>query len=80
MLSPIDEYQYIGYYAVVADQGIVRRGEAMPFYARKYVVCNGVRNIPEMQVNPRPAASRTASATRSRAAPRQTSTHRCTSV
>ncbi|GAA1922857.1 hypothetical protein [Nocardioides hwasunensis] len=52
MLSPIDEYQYIGYYANVADHGIVRRGEAMPFFARKYVVCHGVRNIPEMQVNP----------------------------
>ena len=52
MLSPIDEYQYIGYYANVADHGIVRRGEAMPFFARKYVVCHGVRNIPEMQINP----------------------------
>jgi hypothetical protein len=52
MLSPIDEYQYIGYYANVADHGIVRRGEAMPVYARQYMVCHGVRNIPEMQVNP----------------------------
>lgn len=52
MMSPIDEYQYVGYYAEVADHGIVRRGEAMPFYARKYMVCNGVRNIPEMPPNP----------------------------
>ena len=55
MMSPIDEYQYVGYYAKVADHGIVRRGEAMPFFARKYMVCNGVRNIPEMPPNPRPA-------------------------
>lgn len=52
MLSPIDEYQYIGYYANVADHGIVRRGEAMPLFARRYMVCNGVRNIPEMPPNP----------------------------
>ena len=51
MVSPIDEYQYIGYYAVVADQGIVRRGEPMPLYARRYMQCHGVRNIPEMPVN-----------------------------
>lgn len=51
-VSPIDEYQYIGYYAKVLDQGIVRRGEAMPFFARKYMICRGVRNIPEMQRNP----------------------------
>ena len=52
MLSPIDEYQYVGYYAVVADQGILRQGAEMPFYARKYMVCHGVRAIPEMPVNP----------------------------
>lgn len=52
MMSPIDEYQYVGYYAKVADHGIVRRGEAMPFFARKYMVCHGVRNIPEMPPNP----------------------------
>jgi hypothetical protein len=52
MMSPIDEYQYVGYYANVADNGIVRRGEAMPLYARRYMVCNGVRNIPEMPPNP----------------------------
>ena len=52
MMSPIDEYQYVGYYAQVADEGIVRRGEPMPLYARRYMVCNGVRNIPEMPPNP----------------------------
>lgn len=52
MMSPIDEYQYVGYYANVADHGIVRRGEAMPLFARRYMVCNGVRNIPEMPPNP----------------------------
>jgi hypothetical protein len=51
MMSPIDEYQYVGYYAVVADHGIVRRGEPMPVYARRYMSCHGVRNIPEMPVN-----------------------------
>lgn len=51
MMSPIDEYQYVGYYAVVADQGIVRQGEEMPLFARRYMVCNGVRAIPEMGVN-----------------------------
>ena len=51
MMSPIDEYQYVGYYAVVADQGIVRRGEEMPLFARRYMVCHGVRAIPEMGVN-----------------------------
>ncbi len=51
MMSPIDEYQYVGYYAVVADRGIVRRGEPMPVYARQYMSCHGVRNIPEMPVN-----------------------------
>ncbi len=52
MVSPIDEYQYIGYYANVADHGIVRRGEPMPVFARRYMMCHGVRNIPEMPVNP----------------------------
>jgi hypothetical protein len=52
MMSPIDEYQYVGYYAKVADDGIVRRGEDMPLFARKYMVCNGVRLIPEMPPNP----------------------------
>lgn len=52
MMSPVDEYQYVGYYAVVADQGIVRQGEKMPFYARRYMVCHGVRAVPEMSVNP----------------------------
>ena len=52
MLSPIDEYQYIGYYALVADEGVIRQGTAMPFFARKYMVCNGVRAIPEMAPNP----------------------------
>lgn len=51
MISPIDEYQYIGYYAEVLDKGIVRQGEPMPRYARQYMMCNGVRNIPEMPVN-----------------------------
>ncbi len=52
MMSPIDEYQYVGYYAQVADHGIVRRGEVMPLLARKYMVCHGVRLIPEMPPNP----------------------------
>jgi hypothetical protein len=52
MMSPIDEYQYVGYYATVADHGVTRRGEPMPLYARRYMVCHGVRNIPEMPVNP----------------------------
>jgi len=52
MMSPIDEYQYTGYYAVVADQGIVRQGEKMPFYARRYMVCHGVRAVPDMALNP----------------------------
>ena len=52
MMSPIDEYQYVGYYAQVADHGIVRRGEDMPLFARKYMVCHGVRLIPEMPPNP----------------------------
>lgn len=52
MMSPIDEYQYVGYYAVVADQGFVRQGEKMPFYARKYMVCHGVRAVPDMPLNP----------------------------
>lgn len=52
MVSPIDEYQYIGYYATVADEGVVRQGTAMPFFARKYMVCRGVRGIPEMARNP----------------------------
>lgn len=51
MISPIDEYQYIGYYAVVADQGMVRQGEAMPFYTRHYMACNGIRHVPEMAPN-----------------------------
>ena len=52
MMSPIDEYQYVGYYAAVADHGIVRRGEPMPVFARRYMSCHGVRNIPEMPRNP----------------------------
>ena len=52
MLSPIDEYQYIGYYADVADKGIVRQGSRMPFYARKYMVCHGVRSVVGMEKNP----------------------------
>ena len=52
MMSPIDEYQYVGYYASVADEGIVRQGTPMPLYAKRYMVCNGVRAIPEMGVNP----------------------------
>ena len=52
MLSPIDEYQYIGYYADVADKGIVRQGSKMPFYARKYMVCHGVRSVVGMEKNP----------------------------
>jgi hypothetical protein len=51
MISPIDEYQYIGYYAVVADQGMVRQGEAMPFFTRRYMACNGIRHVPEMAPN-----------------------------
>jgi hypothetical protein len=52
MMSPIDEYQYVGYYSSVADEGVVRQGTAMPRYARQYMVCHGVRAIPEMPVNP----------------------------
>lgn len=52
MMSPIDEYQYVGYYASVADHGLVRQGTEMPLYARRYMVCHGVRAIPEMAVNP----------------------------
>jgi hypothetical protein len=52
MMSPIDEYQYVGYYASVLDHGIVRQGTEMPLYARQYMVCHGVRAIPEMPVNP----------------------------
>jgi hypothetical protein len=52
MMSPIDEYQYVGYYASVLDEGLVRQGTEMPRYARQYMVCNGVRMIPEMPVNP----------------------------
>lgn len=52
LISPIDEYQYIGYYANVADQGIVRQGEEMPLFARQYLVCHGVRAIPEMPRDP----------------------------
>lgn len=52
MMSPIDEYQYVGYYAAVADEGIVRQGTPMPLYAKRYMVCHGVRAIPEMGVNP----------------------------
>ena len=52
MMSPIDEYQYVGYYAVVADRGVLRQGEDMPLYAKRYMVCHGVRAIPEMPVNP----------------------------
>ncbi len=52
MMSPIDEYQYVGYYAKVADAGIVRRGEEMPRFARRYMNCHGVRQIPEMPQNP----------------------------
>lgn len=51
MLSPIDEYQYIGYYANVADEGIVRQGEEMPLFARRYLVCHGVRAIPTMPLD-----------------------------
>ena len=39
MLSPIDEYQYIGDCASVADEGGVRQGTAMSFFARKYIAC-----------------------------------------
>ncbi len=52
MMSPIDEYQYVGYYSVVADRGIVRQGEEMPLFAKRYMMCHGVRAIPEMPVNP----------------------------
>ncbi|WP_210502634.1 hypothetical protein [Nocardioides xinjiangensis] len=52
MMSPIDEYQYVGYYASVLDEGVVRQGTEMPLYARQYMVCHGVRAIPEMGVNP----------------------------
>jgi hypothetical protein len=52
MLSPIDEYQYVGYYAVVADEGVVRQGSKMPFYARKYMMCHGVRSVVGMEQNP----------------------------
>jgi hypothetical protein len=52
MMSPIDEYQYVGYYAQVADHGILRQGQDMPLFARRYMVCHGVRAIPEMPVNP----------------------------
>ncbi len=52
MMSPIDEYQYVGYYSVVADKGVVRQGSKMPFYARKYMVCHGVRSVVGMEKNP----------------------------
>lgn len=52
MMSPIDEYQYVGYYASVLDEGLVRQGTEMPLYARQYMVCHGVRMIPEMGLNP----------------------------
>lgn len=52
MMSPIDEYQYVGYYASVADEGLVRQGTEMPLFARRYMVCHGVRAIPEMARNP----------------------------
>ncbi|KRE94821.1 hypothetical protein ASG76_10565 [Nocardioides sp. Soil774] len=52
MMSPIDEYQYVGYYASVADQGVVRQGTEMPLFAKRYMVCHGVRAIPEMGRNP----------------------------
>lgn len=45
IVSPIDEYVYIDYYAKVLDQGVVVRGEETGEYAREYLACHGVRSI-----------------------------------
>lgn len=53
MLSPIDEYQYVDYHAKVIDQGIVRQGEQAGPFARKYMMCHGVRMIETSPPNPK---------------------------
>ena len=45
MVSPIDEYVYIDYLAKVPTQLVVRQGEETGEYARKTLMCNGVRTL-----------------------------------